>query len=363
MTPAAAVCELLQRAQRAGCVAGAVAVWGRDTAELQTAVAGLAAVRPSPRCLTPDTWMDLASLTKPLITATLTLLAVRSGDVRLDTRVGEVLIETRHSWVGDLTIVSLLSHTSGLPSWLPLYCRLPDADPVSLVSELARVTPVAAPGSRVIYSCIGFILLGLLLERVGGAGLDALAQDAILRPLRLEDDLGYRPDPELRPLAAGAVEPSEERRMVTELGLDVTAIPGCVGGLPDDGNARFLGGVAGNAGLFGTARGVWNLAREYRRGGGELLTADEAALATRVVTTGLEQDRALGWQRSSTVGCSAGPALPPDAVGHTGFTGVSVWLRPDSGDCFVLLGNRVHPAFRGTDLHPLRRRFHALATL
>jgi CubicO group peptidase (beta-lactamase class C family) len=357
----AAVHGLLQRAQRAGLVVGAAAAWGRDSRKLQTVVVGRAAVRPAPRQLTLDTWMDLASLTKPLITTTLALLAMRSGELRCETRVGEVLTETRGGPVGDLTVASLLSHTSGLPSWLPLYCRLPEPDRGRLLSELARIEPLAAPGRRVIYSCVGFILLGALLERVGEADLATQARDAVLRPLGLEEDLGFRPDPASRKLAAGATEPREERRLVASLGLDVTAIPRCAPGLPDDGNARFLGGVAGNAGLFGTARGVWRLAREFRHGGGELLRAEEAALATRAVTTGCEQDRALGWQMSSTVGCSAGPALPPDAVGHTGFTGVSVWLRPASGDCNVLLGNRVHPGFRNAQLHPLRRRFHALA--
>jgi len=130
---------------------------------------------------------------------------------------------------------------------------------------------------------------------------------------------------------------------------------------PDDGNARFLGGVAGNAGLFGSARGVSLLAAEYLPGGGRLLTSEEAELATTSATGGLEQERGFGWQLASTSGCSAGAGLSPRSFGHTGFTGVSVWADPSTRGVFVLLTNRNHPEQREIDLHPLRRRFHVLA--
>ena len=149
--------------------------------------------------------------------------------------------------------------------------------------------------------------------------------------------------------------------MTTDLGYDPRWIPPLAPGNPDDGNARFLGGVAGNAGLFGTARGVAILASEFLPGGGALLSADEAAAATSLRTTGLEEARSWGWQLASTSGCSAGEALSEGSFGHTGFTGVSVWCDPVTRGVFVLLTNRNHPSQRGNDLHPLRRRFHALA--
>lgn len=356
---APAVGRLLERAVRAGAVIGAVAGWGRDAVPRRCAVAGRAQVGPESRSLTDDTWFDLASLTKPLATSTLALLAVRSGALALRTSVGEVLTETRGSRLESLSLGSLLSHSSGLPAWLPLYW-LAGRDPDRLPAVLPRIELVCAPGTRVIYSCIGFIVAGLMLQRVADAPLDRLFRDQVLRPLGLEDELGFTPDPNRRPLAGGANAPASEVRLVRDLGGDPASIPATGRGLPDDGNARFLGGAAGNAGLFGSLRGVWELASEYVAGSGRLLSPDEAACATASLTRGHEQERGLGWQLAATRGCSAGPALPPRAFGHTGFTGVSLWVVPD-GTRFVLLGNRVHPGHRDVDLHPLRRRFHALA--
>jgi CubicO group peptidase (beta-lactamase class C family) len=93
---------------------------------------------------------------------------------------------------------------------------------------------------------------------------------------------------------------------------------------------------------------------------GLLLTEDEIAAATRTRTPGLEQERGLAWQLASSPGCSAGPALAPEAFGHTGFTGTSLWIDPTRKLAMALLTNRVHPGHRSTDLHPLRRRFHQL---
>jgi len=129
----------------------------------------------------------------------------------------------------------------------------------------------------------------------------------------------------------------------------------------DDGNTRGLGGAAGNAGLFGTAAAVAALASEYLPGGGELVTGEEASLATAALTPGLEQLRGIGWQLAATPGCSAGPALAGSSFGHTGFSGTSAWVDAEAGAVLVLLANRLHPGGRTPDLHPLRRRFHALA--
>jgi CubicO group peptidase (beta-lactamase class C family) len=206
------------------------------------------------------------------------------------------------------------------------------------------------------------VILGLVLERGGDEGLDTLFRRKVAVPLRLEGELGFKPESNTQSLISGAREVVVERHMVLDLGFDPTWIPPVGPGLPDDGNARFLVGVAGNAGLFGSARGVVTLASEYLPEGGSLLGPTERAEATRLRTRGLEQGRGWGWQLASSPGCSAGRELSPRAFGHTGFTGVSVWCDPEKGNVYGLLTNRNHPAQRETDLHPLRRRFHALAS-
>jgi CubicO group peptidase (beta-lactamase class C family) len=351
----------LQRATRAGAAPAAVAEWGRAGGGISREIIGASCLFPERIEASADTWFDLASLTKPLVTTTLIVLAFRSGAIAPSTTVGEVLDEVRGTDVGGLEVHRLLTHTSGLPAWLPLYC-LAEGDPKLLPSRLAGVSLATPPGERVVYSCVGFVILGLILARIADEGLEPLFRREVLKVVGLEDQLGFHIDSATRSHSGGARQPTVESRMTTDLSCDDRLIPRVAPGLPDDGNARFLGGVAGNAGLFGTAGGVVGLAKEYLPGGGSLLTAVEAAKATADLTEGLEQGRGWGWQLGSTPGCSAGEALGENAFGHTGFTGVSVWCDPTTRGVFVLLTNRNHPSQRENDLHPLRRRFHDLAS-
>jgi CubicO group peptidase (beta-lactamase class C family) len=354
------VLELLQRTIRAGTAPGVVAEWGRAGGENSSVVIGAASLTPRRVAVSVHTWFDLASLTKPLVTTTLALLAFRSGALTPSTRVGEVLREVQASDVGDLEVDRLLTHTSGLPAWLPLYC-LAEGDPRLVPARLAEIGLESAPGERVSYSCLGFVILGLMLAEIGGENLDSMFQREVVSVLGLDGELGFYEASETHSLCNGAYAPITERRLIGELDFDRRWIPALEPGKPDDGNARFLDGVAGNAGLFGTARGVAALASEYLPGGGSLLAAAEVREATALRSRGLEQARSWGWQLGSTPECSAGEALSEGSFGHTGFTGVSVWCDPATRGVFVLLTNRNHPAQRENDLHPLRRRFHALA--
>lgn len=352
--------KLLSRAVAAGRFPGAAALWGKAGEKPSVCVEGQSETRSRRRRVVESTWFDLASLTKPLVTTTLTLAAFRSGVLSPTTRVGSILKQSDGSPIGDLEVRYLLTHASGLPAWLPFYA-LAEGRRENVASVLPRI-PVDAPqGSRVVYSCVGFIVLGMMLEAVASAHLEDLFRVEILVPAKLEDDLGFNPDPAVRDVAGGAGRPAAEDRLVHDLGLDPKWIPTVAPGSADDGNARFFGGVAGNAGLFGTVRGVYRLTSEYLGRGAVVLRPDEIGPAVESQTPGLEQERGYGWQIATSRGCSAGPALPASAFGHTGFTGVSVWAEPVGGWVWVLLTNRNHPEQRGVDLHPLRRRFHHLA--
>jgi CubicO group peptidase (beta-lactamase class C family) len=275
--------------------------------------------------------------------------------------VGEVVPETRRTPVGDLEVRHLLTHSSGLPAWLPFYC-LAEGRRERIAGILQHIEVERRPGTEVVYSCVGFIILGLMLENLAATDLAALFHSRVLSPLGLHDELGFRPDPDRRSLAGGAWKPTAEERLVRDLGLDPKWIPALGRGLPDDGNSRFFGGVAGNAGLFGTARGVSVLTAEFCRKTPLLVTPAEVDPAVTLQTAGLRgQERGWGWQLATTAGCSAGNGVPENGFGHTGFTGVSVWAEREQGRVWVLLANRNHPGQRGVDLHPIRRRFHALA--
>ncbi len=349
--------QLLDRAVLSGLAPGLVAGWQAENDRAPEIIAvGRAIVAPDWEPMTPQTWFDLASLTKPLVVGILSLLAIREGSLTPDTPVADVLQKTSVFPAGRLLLRQLLTHSSGLPSWEPIYV-LADGNPERTLETLGRLN-VDGSGAHVVYSCPGFILLGMMLERLGGSSLDRIFLDRVVRPLGLESEVGFRPSPSL-PVAGGARVPTAEQVLLNERGLDSRLIPPSSPGQPDDGNSRFLDGVAGNAGLFGTAAGVLALARVYL-GVGEFLSAHEISLATTNHTPGLEQARGFGWQLAGSPGCSAGPALSASAFGHTGFTGTSLWVDPTKGITMALLANRVHPGHRPTDLHPLRRRFHQL---
>jgi len=307
----------------------------------------------------PDLHYDLASVTKPLATTTLLLLARRDG-LDLETPLGDLLPELTATPWRRATLAQCAAHTAGFPAWAPLYA-LGQPTRAGYLESLATLQPVDGLGERVEYSCLGFIVLGLALERLGGVELGALFAELVAEPLGVAAEIAFAPVPTTW-TAAGEREWFVERALLERRGLAARPLPALAGAVPcDDGNARALGGVAGNAGLFGTAAAVARLAAEYLPGGGDLLTAEEAALATRCWARGPAQVRGLGWQLAATPGCSAGPAMSEEAFGHSGFTGTSLWVEPGQRSVFVLLGNRLCPGGRTADLHPLRRRFNALA--
>jgi CubicO group peptidase (beta-lactamase class C family) len=127
-----------------------------------------------------------------------------------------------------------------------------------------------------------------------------------------------------------------------------------------DGNAHFLGGVAGHAGLFGTARETARLAEQFLPGSALLSREETLRLFTTNFTPGLDEHRSIGWMLASTPDSSAGAALPPDAFGHTGFTGTSVWVDPHARRVNVLLTNRTHPAYASPPMTAIRRRLNEL---
>jgi CubicO group peptidase (beta-lactamase class C family) len=353
---AAAVAELLGRATRAGLAVGWVALAAREEGGLCWC-AGVRAL--GGEAAEADVMYDLASLTKPLATATLLLLARRDG-LDLDTPLADVVPELAGSAWDAVTLGQCATHTAGFPTWAPLYAGR-GCTREGYLEAMRALEPVAPAGTKVEYSCPGFIVLGLALERAAGADLGTLFAELVAEPLDLGGEAAFAP-PEGTPVAAGERRWFVEERLLAERGLGGAPPAAAQGVVPcGDGNARGLGGAAGNAGLFGSAAAAARLAAEYLPGGGDLLTAEEAAFGTTCRTEGLEQARGIGWQLAATPGCSAGAALPASAFGHTGFSGTSLWVDPESRRTFVLLGNRLHPGGRTPDLHPMRRRFHELA--
>lgn len=322
---------------------------------------GRAVVEPRAIAARHDTLYDLASLTKPLATGLLAVLLQRDGLLSLDHRLERYL----PSWHApdarrEMTLLDLLVHRAGLPDWRPLYLHADDRE--GRIEWLRREPLAYPPRTDVIYSCLGYILAGFALEAAAGTTLDRLFEERIATPLGVRD-LMFRPSEADRPRSAATETGNgRERVLAGEEGEGYNHWrTGLIWGEVHDTNAWTLGGVAGNAGLFGTARAVHTLAFGLLDPAAGFLRSEDLMLLRRSATQGLAEERAVGFQIASSRGASAGSALSPRSFGHTGFTGTSLWIDPETGRIYILLTNRVHPHYQPHDMHTVRREFHALA--
>lgn len=325
---------------------------------------GQAVNEPAPKqhAATLDTIYDLASLTKPLVTGLLCARRIESGEFSLDGEVGFYLPEFDRNDKCTIALGQLLTHTSGLPAWLPLYIKAEkSADVLRVIAEQPLE---AAPGARVRYSDLGFITLGLLLEKLSGAPLYEIARREIFGPLELRRTF-FNPDAGLQAeVAACETGNAYEREMCRELKTNDWANwrEQLIWGEVHDGNAHFLGGAAGHAGLFSTALETSRLAEQFIPGSTRLLQPETCALFRTNMTDGLEESRSVAWQLAATSGSTAGPSLPPDSFGHTGFTGTSCWIDAAHQRIFILLTNRTHArSLPFVNINSVRRSFHQLA--
>ncbi len=345
-----AATALLAEAVDAGAMPGAVVVAGtRDAVLLERAVGRLSyAADADP--VTLDTLYDLASLTKVVVTTPLVMRLVEAGRLDRDAPVRAYLPEFAGGAKDRITIADLLAHCGGLLWWTDLY-RQSEGRPAAEVRQffLERICELPLdyePRTRTVYSDLGFILLGAILERLTHTALDRLAEDEIFAPLGMKK-LSYNPPAELLP----SIAPTE----------DDPLRGGILRGQVHDENAWSLGGVAPHAGLFGTAASLVPFARMWLRGGrsnGSRMFQD-STVQRFVQRPNLVQgsSRALGWDTPAS-GSSCGGRFSAASFGHTGFTGTSLWIDPERDLFAILLTNRVHPTRDNPRLAALRPVFH-----
>lgn len=355
--------RVIEQGARHGAYGGAVALVEQGGRTTFRRALGAATFDPAPEPMTPETLFDLASLTKVVATLPALLRLVDAGVLDLDDPLGRSLPEFGQGGrKRGVTVRRLLSHTAGLTAWLPLY--LDHQGPDAYLAAIAASQPAHEPGADVVYSDLGFILLGEVVRRLTGRDIAAFAVEEIFAPLGLIET-AYLPSPARRARAAATERGNTtEREMCGDraTGFDRWRT-GLIRGQVHDGNAWYgLGGVSGHAGLFGTADDLARYGRLWLNGGEgasrRLLSPGLIAEATRRQAPG----RGLGWrvqpddpaERQET----SGGALGNRAYGHTGFTGTSLWLDPDRDLVAVLLTNRLYPPPR-TEFEPIRRAFHA----
>ncbi len=299
------------------------------------------------------TVFDLASLTKPMATTTVALGMVETGRLDLDEPVSHAVADWRGADREAVTVADLMEHASGLPA------RLVDRPPSGrreFEHEISATALEYAPRAQSIYSDLGFILLGFIVADRGGRSLDQLFDTAGDR-LRSAAGLSSRALTFLP-----SAEPRDTVAPTWPLEEDVVRRGRMLVGDVHDNYAAALGGVAGHAGLFGTAAGVGAFARAILAGArGEARTHAplSPALVQRATrrSTVHASSRALGWD-TMLVTSSCGALMSPEAFGHVGFTGTSLWIDPPRDRYYVLLTNRTCRGGSPDDMRALRRAFH-----
>jgi serine-type D-Ala-D-Ala carboxypeptidase len=354
-----AVTALLRSEIEVGSFPGAVWIVGTREGPLVEGTIGHSVLKPAKIIATHDTIWDVASITKPLITTALVLQTAAEGKIRLEERVAEWLTAFRGTDKEDVTFVDLLTHRGGFQAWFPLYTQ--GVGDAAYLDALVRRPLRYQPGTREIYSCLGFVTLTLALERIHGEPVEALAKRRIFEPLGLTTAL-FSPPPAMKyRIAATEWGNANERQMVAERNLPFKAFRNyMIWGEVNDGNAWYMGGMAGNSGLFGTARDVFEIARNWAVGGGNLLPPEMVRLALRNYTVGLEENRGFGWLLHMSRPDHPSAVLSEQCYGHTGFTGTSVWVDPPRDLIMVLLTNRLHPVVRPLNMQAIRREFHRI---
>lgn len=357
MSLASGLRAVLEQAVAEGHTPGAVALIGRGEQVLAQLAVGQRMVTPEPRPMELDTVFDLASLTKPIATASCILHLLERGRLCLSDPVHRYL-----KFEGEgrerATIWHLLTHSSGLPPYVNYLSILGEDVPPAerrarVVEQTSKLALQWPPGEGFAYSCLGYILLTSILQEVSGQTLDAYAAEHIFGPLGMTQTC-FCPPPE-----------TASRCAATEV------LPeGVLCGVVHDENARYLEGVGGNAGLFSTAadlaryaQALLAVARGERTAGA--LRFPLTAPAVRLMTTAQSKipggQRSLGWDvESGYTPQVRGELFGPGGVGHSGFTGTSLWLDPASGGYCILLTNRVHLG-RDKDISRLRRQVANIA--
>jgi CubicO group peptidase (beta-lactamase class C family) len=334
--------EFLDELLATGGISSGVGLLGTTDEVLACEAVGRAIEEPA-SLATPGTLFDLASLTKPVI-STLALVLDERGVLPLDTTIGEIF-RSAHPRLRRRRLGQLLRHRSGLAPWTPLYAR---ADSRSQALDLLLSSELLSADGEA-YSDLGYILWGFAVEDSIGSPLSQLLQERLFDPLSIRN---MAPSPGPRPdVAQCRLNNDKEIELARAQGIQIQPVRQIPHGTVQDGNARFLGGLAGHGGLFGTASAMWKLAREWLAPGRVLKARDVAD------ALGYGERYALGWWWRRMRG-HAGPALSARAFGMVGFTGGSCWIDPEKGLVAVLLTHRRYPTF---DLAAWRRRFHRLA--
>ena len=308
---------------------GAVVLVGRRGKVVFRKAYGNRAIVPAVEAMTADTVFDMASLTKPLATATSVMILIEEGKLRLADRVAKLLpaFASGGGARDQVTVEELLTHRAGLAPDDPMALYV--GTPAEIFERKYRQPLAQAPGARFVYSDAGFEVLGEIVRKLSGLPLDEFARQRIYVPLGMTET-------EFRPGGKGRIPLS---RIAPTERINGEVRRGAV----HDPRAYALGGVAGHAGLFSTADDVARFAAAMLKGGAPVLSPAGVAAMTRPRSYGDGDLRALGWDVETHYASNRGDLFPPGSYGHTGWTGTSLWIDPATRTFVIILSNRNHP--------------------
>ncbi len=336
-----------------GIVPGVVFALGRGDGPVHVEALGHRALEPRREAMTARTIFDLASLTKPMVTAPLLAELAEFGALGLGDRVESHLPETVGTKIGSLTLRSLLTHTSGLPPMNPLEDYR--GTKARLYAAIAHEPLEQKPGTKMIYSDVGYMLAQGVIEHVSKKPLDRLARERIFAPLGFHD-------------TRFGILAKDRSRTAPTARLHDGRGPWLRGKVHDPrARSKAMGGVAGNAGVFGTAEETAHfclmMLRDGKNGRKKILSASTVRLmTTNQCPPGVPARRGLGFDIESPYSAPRGSLFSGDSYGHTGYTGTSMWIDPVNDGYFVLLANSLH-AGGHKDLKAFRSGAGTLAAL
>jgi CubicO group peptidase (beta-lactamase class C family) len=348
---------------------GAVLLVNKGGRVLYCRAFGFHSLEPGHSPMGEETVFDLASLTKPLATTVAFMLMVKEKKVRLNDQVTRFLPGFGVQGKTLITFRQLLAHCSGLPAWRPYYQEIAPQTQEGragflgnrrarefVYSRIQQERLESCPGQKAIYSDIGFMLLGQVIEKVSGTGLDQYCQEKIFRPLGLSHTFFVN----LETMRQDNLEPAKEVFAPTESCPWRQRV--LCSEVHDD-NAYAMGGVAGHAGLFASIQDVDRLVItlvECYQGKNAFLPAGLVHEFWTREGTVPQSTWALGWDTPSETGSSSGRHFSSHSVGHPGFTGTSVWVDLERGTHVILLSNRVHPRRDNNKIQAFRPLIHSL---
>ena len=323
-----AVAVALKERRMPGCVV----LIGRSDEIVYKKAYGNRQLKPRAEPMTIDTVFDLASLTKPIATATSVMLLIEKEKIVLDAPVSKYVEEFTGHGKENISVRQLLLHTSGLTP--DNHLRDYEDGPEKAWERICGLNLLAPPGERFRYSDVGFIVLGKLVERVSGKRLNEFSDENIFEPLGMHET-GFLPPKDMRKHAA----PTQQRN-----GRQIR-------GEVHDPRAWRLGGVAGHAGLFSTAQDLAIYTQMLLNGGsiGDVQILKSETIRTMADVYDVKSGhRGLGWDKRSGYSANRGDGMSDSAFGHGGFTGTAIWIDPDLDLTVIFLSNRVHPDGKGS---------------